>query len=142
MKPGRLLGLLVIVSCIAAAGFSLRGSVRRSLSVKEVMASPGEPCEVYGEVVRSTVHADFRASMLRFELKDDHGDTIPVIYHKPKPATFDTASHAKAIGAYRDGAFQADDLILKCPSKYISDPPVPGKAGASQNPYAALGKGA
>ncbi len=142
MKPGKLLGALVIVGCIAAAGFSLRGTVRRSLSVREVMASPGEPCEVYGEVVKSTVHADFRSELLQFSLRDDKGDTIPVIYHKTKPATFDTASHAKAIGAYRDGAFQADDLILKCPSKYISNPPVPGKSGGNQNPYAALGKGA
>jgi hypothetical protein len=48
----------------------------------------------------------------------------------------------RILGAFRDGAFQADELILKCPSKYISGPPVPGKADADKNPYAGSGKGA
>lgn len=141
MKPGHLFGALVIGVCIAAAGYSMRGSVRQSVSVREAMASPGEPCEVYGEVVKGSGQFDLQASQLDFKLKDAKGDTIPVVYHKSKPANFDQASHVKAVGAYRDGAFQADSLILKCPSKYIGKPPVPGKAGDGQNPYAALGKG-
>ena len=48
---------------------------------------------------------------------------------KPKPETFDMADKIKVIGAYRDGAFQADDMILKCPSKYNSNAPTPGKPG-------------
>lgn len=142
MKPGQLLGVVVIVVCILAAGFSLRGTIRQSLTVKEVMASPGEPCEVYGEIVKGSPHYDMRAPRLEFLLKDDKGDTIPVVYLKPKPETFDTAPKVKAMGAYRDGAFQADTLILKCPSKYIPNAPVPGKAGAGKNPYAAVEKGA
>ena len=140
MKPGQLFGVVVIVICIAAAGFALRGSIRQSLTVKEVMASPGEPCEVYGEVVKGATRCDLRASRLEFRLKDKLGDTIPVVYLKSKPANFDQASHVKAVGAYREGAFQADNLILKCPSKYIANPPVPGKGGSNTNPYAALGK--
>jgi cytochrome c-type biogenesis protein CcmE len=142
MKPGQLLGAAIIAVCILAAGYSLRGSVRQSLTVKEVMASAGEPCEVYGEVVKGSGRYDMQASRLDFTLKDKHGDTIPVVYSKAKPANFDQASHVKAIGAYRDGAFAADSLLLKCPSKYITGPPVPGKKGTDQNPYAALGKGA
>src|SRR5713226_7554368 len=132
MKPGQLFGVVIIVICIAAAGFALRGSIRQSLTVKEVMASPGEPCEVYGEVVEGATRCDMRASRLEFRLKDKQGDTIPVVYLKSKPANFDQASHVKAVGAYREGDFQADNLILKCPSKYIARPPVPGKDGADK----------
>jgi cytochrome c-type biogenesis protein CcmE len=142
MKPGVLLGAGIIGICTLAAGYSLRGAVRPSLTVKEVMASAGEPCEVYGEVVKGATHYDLRAARLQFRLTDKTGDTIPIVFPKPKPANFDQASHVKAIGTYRDGAFQADNLILKCPSKYISNPPVPGKAGADKDPYAGLGKGA
>jgi cytochrome c-type biogenesis protein CcmE len=141
MKPGKLLGAFIVCVCILAAGYSLRGSVRQSLTVKEVMASPGEPCEVYGEVVKNSPKYDMQAARLDFTLQDKLGDTIPVVYNKPKPANFDQASHVKAIGAYRDGAFMADSLLLKCPSKYITGPEAPGKSGSDQNPYATLGKG-
>ena len=138
MKPGQLLGIVVIAVCIAAAGFALRGSVRQSLTVKEVMASSGEPCSVYGRAIKGATHYDMRAGRLDFILEDDKGNRMPVIYRKPKPETFDTADKIRAAGAYRDGAFQADELILKCPSKYIKNPPVPGKASASRSPYGAL----
>ena len=140
MKPGQLLGVVVIAGCILAAGFALRGSIRQSLTVKEVMASSGEPCSVYGRAVKGATHYDMRAGRLDFILEDDKGNRMPVIYRKPKPETFDTADKIRATGAYRDGAFQADELILKCPSKYIKPAPVPGKPGINSNPYAALGK--
>jgi cytochrome c-type biogenesis protein CcmE len=142
MKSGKILGLGLIGACILVAGFALRGSVRQSLTVKEVMASAGEPCGLYGKVVKGASHYNMQAARLDFQLQDEKGDIVPVVYQKSKPANFDQASHVKALGAYRDGAFQADELILKCPSKYISGPPVPGKAGAEKNPYAGSGKGA
>jgi hypothetical protein len=46
------------------------------------------------------------------------------------------------MGAYRDGAFHADEMILKCPSKYIKEPPVPARAGTDPGPPATLAKGA
>jgi cytochrome c-type biogenesis protein CcmE len=131
MKSGKLLGLMLIAACILVAGISLRGSVRQSLTVKEVMASDGEPCEVYGEVVKGSTHSNMQAGRLDFKLQDDKGDTLGVVYNKPKPANFDQATHVKAIGAYRDGAFQADQMILKCPSKYIKKAPAPSKASAA-----------
>ena len=142
MKPGQIFGALIIAVCIIAAGASLRGSVRQSLSIREVRASPGEPCSMYGKAIKANTHYDLQAGRLTFLLRDEHGDTIPVVYPKAKPETFDMADKIKVIGAYRDGAFQADDMILKCPSKYDSSAPVPGKPGEKLSPYAALGKGA
>jgi cytochrome c-type biogenesis protein CcmE len=142
MKSGQLLGIALIAGCILVAGFALRGSVRQSFDVKEALASSGEPCGVYGKVVKGSDRYDLRAGRLDFVLRDKNGDTMPVVYNKPKPANFDQANDIKAVGAYRDGAFQADELFLKCPSKYITGPPTPGKNGAPKDPYAGLGKGA
>jgi cytochrome c-type biogenesis protein CcmE len=142
MKPKQLLGVALIVACVITAGLALRGTVRRSLTVQEVRASEGEPCGIYGEVVKSSGNYDMKAARLTFNLKDPKGDAIAVVYNKPKPANFDQASHVKAVGAYRDGAFQADELVLKCPSKYIKEPPAPSKAGPKRDPLAAFQKGA
>lgn len=141
MKPGQIVGALIIAVCVIAAGASLRGSVRKSLTIREIKAAPGEPCSIYGKPVKSETHYDIRAARLSFVIKDDKGDTLPVLYPKPKPETFDEAVWVKVYGAYRDGVFQADDLTLKCPSKYIAGPKAPGKAGDKTAPYANLGKG-
>src|SRR5439155_16529024 len=85
MKPGQIFGALIIAVCIIAAGVSLRGSVRKSLTVREIMAAPGEPCSIYGKAVKSETHYDMKEARLAFVLKDDKGDTIPVVYPKPKP---------------------------------------------------------
>jgi cytochrome c-type biogenesis protein CcmE len=127
-----MLGAAIIAGCMVAAGFALKGSVRKSLTVQEVMASAGEPCGLYGEVVKGSDRYDVVAARLEFQIKDTNGDTIPVVYRKSKPANFSQASHVKAMGAYRDGAFQADELVLKCPSKYIGQPPAPTKAAPSK----------
>jgi cytochrome c-type biogenesis protein CcmE len=142
MKPKQLLGVILIAACIITAGLALRGTVRRSLTVQEVMASEGEPCGLYGEVVKGSDEYDMKTARLTFNLKDPKGDAIPVVYNKPKPANFEQASHVKAVGAYRDGAFHADELVLKCPSKYITDPPAPGKSTPKNDPYTAFRKGA
>jgi cytochrome c-type biogenesis protein CcmE len=142
MKPGQLMGALIIGVCILVAGFSLRGSVQHSRTLKEAMASTGEPCALYGEVIKSSAHYDMQGPRLSFVIKDASGTQMPVVYNRSKPANFDQATQVRVLGAYRDGAFQADEMFLKCPSKYIANPKAPGAPGTKQNPYDALGKGA
>ncbi len=43
---------------------------------------------------------------------------MEVRYHGQKPDQFDQAHHIVAIGRYDGTAFQADKLLIKCPSKY------------------------
>ena len=55
-----------------------------------------------------------------FKLQDSTGKVVQVIYPKPKPANFEKAISIVAIGHYdaSKGAFIADDMLVKCPSKY------------------------
>jgi cytochrome c-type biogenesis protein CcmE len=41
-----------------------------------------------------------------------------VTYRDVKPANFEEAVSIVAIGTYRTGAFHAEKLLVKCPSKY------------------------
>ena len=43
---------------------------------------------------------------------------MPVMYEGVKPGNFEEATEIVAIGSYRDGAFHAEQLLVKCPSKY------------------------
>lgn len=45
---------------------------------------------------------------------------VKVVYTRPKPANFEQAVSLVAIGRYdvTKGVFLADDMLVKCPSKY------------------------
>jgi cytochrome c-type biogenesis protein CcmE len=128
VKPGYLIGGLVIVLCVIVTAMALSGTVRRTVTVREALASR-QPCEIYGAVVPHSLKQDTNGQFsfaLREEtkrmvgLKEETipGDTITVVSLKPKPANFDQASHVKAIGMADGSRFTAQDLLIKCPSKY------------------------
>lgn len=55
---------------------------------------------------------------LRFNLKDLKGDVMPVEYRGVIPGNFDQAVSIVAIGRYQADHFEAEQLLVKCPSKY------------------------
>ncbi|MEX1063278.1 MAG: cytochrome c maturation protein CcmE [Balneolaceae bacterium] len=56
-----------------------------------------------------------------FFMKDEDGNVRRVVYHKPKPNNFEQATQLVVIGELRNGVFYANDMLMKCPSKY-NDP--------------------
>lgn len=55
---------------------------------------------------------------LEFKLKDSAGEVLSVEYRGTVPGNFDQATSIVAIGRYDNGRFHADQLLVKCPSKY------------------------
>ena len=49
---------------------------------------------------------------------DERGSSLPVQYGGTKPGNFDQADQVVVIGRYQEGVFLADQLLVKCPSKY------------------------
>ena len=55
---------------------------------------------------------------LEFKLKDSRGEVMNVEYRGVVPGNFDQAKSIVAIGRYTNHRFEADQLLVKCPSKY------------------------
>ena len=55
---------------------------------------------------------------LEFKLKDSRGEVMNVEYRGVVPGNFDQAKSIVAIGRYTNNRFEADQLLVKCPSKY------------------------
>ena len=53
-----------------------------------------------------------------FYMKDEDGNVRRVIYPKPKPNNFEQATQLVVIGEMRNDVFYANDMLMKCPSKY------------------------
>ncbi|MCE5323849.1 cytochrome c maturation protein CcmE [bacterium] len=86
--------------------------------VSEVRKSDGGPVQFIGKIVPDTVYYFDSASKLIFVLADDRGVMLKVNYKGVKPANFDTSEKALVRGKYTGGEFIADQILLKCPSKY------------------------
>ena len=58
---------------------------------------------------------------LRFNLRDEQGTVMPVEYRGVIPGNFDQAVSVVAIGKYQGDHFEAQQLLVKCPSKYQAE---------------------
>lgn len=109
--------LVVIVGFIIYGAVSLKTSLTPYVSFADAKSSP-QTVQVMGELEKSATRYDTTSSLLYFTLKDKHGELLEVSYKGVKPGNFDQATQIVAIGSYKDKAFQADQLLVKCPSKY------------------------
>jgi cytochrome c-type biogenesis protein CcmE len=120
MKVGLIIGGIVILFCTVISAVALTGSSRKSISFAEARRL-AEPCEIYGAVVPHSTRYDMASSRLVFRMQEEKtGAVMPVAYTKVKPASFDQATHVKAIGMFSGDYFEAETLLVKCPSKYRS----------------------
>ena len=69
-----------------------------------------------GEIVGLEPGAD--KVSFSFILIDENGKEQKVLYNEPMPPDFTRSEKVVVIGRYRDDAFVASKILLKCPSKY------------------------
>jgi cytochrome c-type biogenesis protein CcmE len=83
----------------------------------------GERVRVNGDVVGGTEDWDSSNVVLRFSIGDASGETLPIVFFGPRPDNFQRAASAIVEGELLpDGTFQAETLLLKCPSRYEEEP--------------------
>lgn len=56
-----------------------------------------------------------------FYMKDQNGVESKVVLNAPKPQDFERSEQIVLTGQYMDDVFMANDMLLKCPSKYKGD---------------------
>ena len=61
---------------------------------------------------------DPSSKVFQFTMTDDQGDVMPVVFAGAKPGNFDQAEKVVVIGTYEAGIFHANQILVKCPSKY------------------------
>jgi len=60
---------------------------------------------------------------LKFSIMDEGGDQLPIVFYGPRPDNFQRAASAIVEGELLpNGTFEAETLLLKCPSRYEEEP--------------------
>jgi cytochrome c-type biogenesis protein CcmE len=71
-----------------------------------------------GEIVGMLYNPVLDPNYFVFTLADNKGLEKQVVYYSPKPQDFEKSEQVVVIGAVRNNTFIADEILLKCPSKY------------------------
>lgn len=113
-------GALLLVAFGAFAGMSFKDALTPYVSYAQAMET-ARTVQVAGGLENGSSAYDRDAGALHFTLRHpDNDETLPVVYHGLKPANFEEAISIVAIGRWDgdQGVFTADELLVKCPSKY------------------------
>ena len=121
LKPLHWVGLALIGLAVWLGVGALGSSLTPYVNVSEAKASE-RAVQVMGYPQGTGSYND---GVFRFSMKDEMGQTIEVMSNQPKPGNFEQAISVVAIGAFdqRQNVFVADDLLVKCPSKYQEENP-------------------
>jgi cytochrome c-type biogenesis protein CcmE len=131
MKPKYAIGIIIIVVFIVFGAFSFKRTLTPYVSFEDARKSK-EVVQVIGKIAFSEARYDLDAHQLQFPITDENQNKMMVVYSGTKPANFDQADQVVVIGKYQNGAFAADQLLVKCPSKYQGS--VPGDSSQLKHP--------
>lgn len=151
-------GLLILAAIVYLIFSSTRANVEYFTTVDKLRAEraslAGRNLRISGAVVGDTIQYDPDANSLNFEIANVPGDNatvaaqgglakvlheavtdpararLTIIYNGPKPDLLRDEAQAIITGHLgADGVFHADELLLKCPTKYEEAVPSQANGG-------------
>lgn len=122
MKKMQLLLILVIVTSIAVLIYASKDlSTYGNFAIAE---QSGEKTKVVGVLAKDkemTYEPAKDPNYFAFYIKDNQGVEKKVVLRAAKPQDFELSEQIVVTGEFKDGTFEASDLLMKCPSKYKNE---------------------
>jgi cytochrome c-type biogenesis protein CcmE len=112
-----LLALALLVAAVGVGVTSFKKTMTPYISFSEARHASGL-VQVNGKLADKNYVLKRDEQYLEFKLRDTKDEVMPVVYRGVIPGNFDQAVSVVAIGRYRGDHFEAEDLLVKCPSKY------------------------
>ena len=123
-RPLHLIGLILIAGAVWLGISAMGSALTPYVNVSEAKSVSGN-VQVMGYPQNA---GSVDEGIFNFVMEDDFGEPIRVEFAQPKPGNFDQAVSVVAVGVFdqsRD-VFVADELLVKCPSKYQEQTPAGG----------------
>jgi cytochrome c-type biogenesis protein CcmE len=122
-----IVGVIVLVGVIAFVMYnSFQSNTVYYYTVSELRAQPAQlfprTVRVSGALDKTSIQNDQKNLVLQFNLVEDDL-VLPVVYRGVAPDTMNSGESVVAEGKLdTNGVFQADTILVKCPSKYEEAP--------------------
>jgi cytochrome c-type biogenesis protein CcmE len=132
MKKMHILGIGVIAIAIAII-VSTAGdaSTYVNFTQAEELAQNGDQGSIHvvgklkkdatGQIQEMSYRPEVDPNHFEFTLLDANNREQKVIYRSPKPQDFDKSEQVVVIGRMEQNHFEAEKILLKCPSKYNNE---------------------
>jgi cytochrome c-type biogenesis protein CcmE len=120
MNPKVIVALALVVVAVTIGVTSFKKSVTPYISFTEARRSSGL-VQVNGVLADKNYVLKQDEQYLEFNLKDSNAEVLRVTYRGIVPGNFDQATSIVAIGRYSEDHFEAEQLLVKCPSKYQAE---------------------
>lgn len=119
MKKTHIIGIIIIALAIGSL-IALLGNTSSYSDFTQAAATQSE-VHVVGKLNRAKpvdYNPEVNANMCSFYMTDNSGKECHVVLMKSQPADFKTSDQVVVIGTMQGGTFIANDILMKCPSKY------------------------
>jgi cytochrome c-type biogenesis protein CcmE len=121
MKKIHVVAIIIIAIAFGVIITSLSNNSTYA-SFKESSSHPGNIYHVVGKLDKNKpflYDPHLNANLFTFYMVDRDGTERKVMLEKPKPDDFEKSDQIVVIGkSPNDGEFEANDVLMKCPSKY------------------------
>ncbi|HRD39019.1 MAG TPA: cytochrome c maturation protein CcmE [Bacteroidia bacterium] len=125
MKKIHIVGIIVIAVAIGVIITSLKNTTTYA-DFNEAMANPDKEFHVVGKLDKEEpliYDPKINPDEFIFTLIDNKGMEKKVVLHKSKPQDFERSEQIVIIGKMQGEEFHANDILMKCPSKYNDGKP-------------------
>ena len=120
MKPKLIFGIVAIVGFTSLLMYNFGNSISTYVNFEQASGMQG--AHVVGTWDDSKDYGfSMETKQFSFYMRDESGNVRRVIYPKPKPNNFEQADRLVVIGEMQNDVFYANDMLMKCPSKYNTD---------------------
>ena len=120
MKKLHVIGIVIIALAIGVIFVSLKDTSTYA-DFSEAISNPDKEYHVVGKLDKSQpqiYEPKINADQFMFSMIDNKGLSKRVVLHKSKPQDFEKSEQLVLIGKMEGQEFHANDILMKCPSKY------------------------
>ncbi|MCC6373033.1 MAG: cytochrome c maturation protein CcmE [Bacteroidia bacterium] len=120
MKKLHIIGIVIIAIAIGVIFVSLKNTSKYA-DFAEAMANPDTEYHVVGKLDKNQpqfYEPKVNPDEFIFSMLDNKGVQRQVVLHKSRPQDFEKSEQIVLIGKMHGEQFHANDILMKCPSKY------------------------
>lgn len=125
MKKLHILGIIIIAIAIGVIFVSLKNTSTYA-DFSEAISNPEKEYHVVGKLDKTQPQIydpQINPDEFLFSMIDNKGVSRQVVLHKSRPQDFEKSEQIVLIGKMNGENFHANDILMKCPSKYNNGKP-------------------
>lgn len=110
-------GAVLILAFLAYGAGAFKSNLTPYVNFEEAMQSQSK-VQIAGKLVQNSSAYHEATQELVFSIFDESDQSMKIRYKGVKPSNFEEATQVVAVGSWNGEDFDADQLLVKCPSKY------------------------